>query len=568
MSTLAAAPAKKITPPRVGPRVAFAVLTGLAAAIVVAVTTYPALNGDVTYAFGGIETAGRSGVGVADVFVARPMAYRLLLGGLDGVRKLFGVGPASHVGQLIIRGQTDLLVCAVTMVLFVGIRRFVPVRVAVSIAVATTLVMVVAPPWHFLEPDWVAALAAVLAVGAACAPRQVWVGALLGGTAALLAVSVKLATAPIALLALLLVAVLHRRRAVGAASTTVILGIAWYALTRYLLPWEWIWLKDQAALVEDSPIHHGLRLVDLHHLIIGTGDVAILCPIVVAAPAAATALILLQPAGRPRLIGAAVAIGAAGLSVASAYGQAEYFSYHFAIVPVLAAGVCAAAFALSVPARGVLMLTALVMSIVSFVLMRQSVQWRVGHASAVTMAYFCVAAIAALAIWRSTSRTSFSAPWLAAVIVLCATIVQPALPGTPYSFSTYNRASLVRRPTNDGTIRLSERIGRDTPVLYLTFGTINMSLGNPTTCRYPSPQWLQRGAIDSRVRTFPSYFDNLKCLTDDHSARYLIWQRQWFPVHRANLHLQSLLWREFDCSPADRIPSPSTLVVCPARHPS
>ena len=36
-----------------------------------------------TYALGGIETAGRGGVSVWDVFVARPAAYRLLMVWLD-----------------------------------------------------------------------------------------------------------------------------------------------------------------------------------------------------------------------------------------------------------------------------------------------------------------------------------------------------------------------------------------------------------------------------------------------------------------------------------------------------
>ena len=42
----------------------------------------------------------------------------------------------------------------------------------------------------------------------------------------------------------------------------------------------------------------------------------------------------------------AVALVAGLLSVLSAYGQGEFFMYHFAVVPVLAAGVCGAAFAL------------------------------------------------------------------------------------------------------------------------------------------------------------------------------------------------------------------------------
>ncbi|MFD0516968.1 hypothetical protein [Paractinoplanes durhamensis] len=307
---------------------------GVVVLVAVVLTALASLNGDVTYALGGLETAGLGGVSVWDVFVARPLAYRLLMNVLD-----FTNSHDMAFTHRLIRAETDLLVAAVGVLLFVGLRRHLDKRAAAGIAFATGLALVVAPPWHFLEPDWMAALAAVVAVGAGLAPRRDWLGGLLGGAGAVLVIAVKLATVPIALLALLAIAVLSRRRAGWATAATAVLAVVWYLTTKHFLPWEWIWLKDQADLVADSPIHHGLRWRDFQELWRGLGDATVLSPVIAVAPAAFAALIRRVPDVRMRWLGVAVAVVAAGLSVASAYGQAEFYMYHYAIVPVLAAAV-------------------------------------------------------------------------------------------------------------------------------------------------------------------------------------------------------------------------------------
>src|SRR5687768_316494 len=55
--------------------VATAALAALAAT---AVASLPNLNGDVRYALGGLETAGGGGVSVWDIFISRPLAYKLV----------------------------------------------------------------------------------------------------------------------------------------------------------------------------------------------------------------------------------------------------------------------------------------------------------------------------------------------------------------------------------------------------------------------------------------------------------------------------------------------------------
>ena len=538
-----------------------AAVAGLVVLVTAAMTGLSALNGDVAYALGGIETAGRGGVSIWDVFVARPLAYRLLLGGLDDGRHLV-VGNASlPVEAIVIRVETAILIVAVAFVLYLGVRRFLGHRPAAVIAGSTALALIVSPPWHYLQPDWVAPLAAVLAVGAACAPRQVWLGAVFGGAAAMLAVAVKLATAPYAILALVLVFALSPRRAVWTALSTGVCTVLWYVLTKLVLPWEWIWLNDQANLVTDAPIHHGIRWDDIHRLLLALGDVVILNPIVLVAPAAALVLVRRRPPGKPRWIATATAVVAAGLAISSAYGQGEFFMYHFAVVPVLAAAVWGAAFALVPERRLSLLLGTAVAAAASAVLLRQPAQWRLDHATQVTSAYAAAAVIIAVLYVPARRRD----PWMSGAIVLCAALIPIILPGAPLSFSTYDYDVTNRSRDGVAYAELSERMGRDTPVLYLTFGAVNYAMGNPTSCRYPSPQWLQRGSAYPQVRTYPSYLDNLRCLTEDTRARFLVFQPRWFNLGKATPEVRAIINQRFDCSAATRLPAPPGLLVCPAR---
>jgi hypothetical protein len=564
-TTVGSPPAESPPTVRRTPRLVGGVVAGLVALASIVLTFASALNGDVAYALGGIETAGRGGVRLTDIFIARPVAYKLLVGGMDDLQALLSGDAAQPTQEAILRIETIVLVALVTAVLYAGVRRLAGPRAAAGVAVATGLALIVAPPWHFLEPDWVAVLAGVLAVGAACAPRRLWLGALLGGVGAMLVVAMKLATIPLALLALILIGLFSLRRAIWSAVSTAGFVALWYVLTKQLLPWEWIWLQDQADLVHDSPIHHGIRWVDIHHLLTGIGDVTILSPFVVLAPAAAAVLIRRLPAGRPRWVAAVTAVVAAGLSVAPAYGQGEFFMYHFAPLPVLAAAVWGGAFALCPTVRIPLSVLTVAAAAGSYVLLRRDPQWRLDQADHVTIAVFAVAAVLALLLWVTAGRLTISGPWAVGVISLCAALVQASIPGTPYAFSSYNRATPVTGWSGQELVDLSERLGRDTPVLYLSFGAVNHNMGNPTSCRYPSPQWLQRGATIPDVRTYRSYADNLRCLTDDKDAKYLVWQQKWFYLSRSSPEVRSLINARFDCSAAARVPAPEHFVVCPAK---
>lgn len=538
---------------------ATAALVALAAIVVASLS---ALNGDVRYVLGGLETSGRGGVSIWDIFVSRPLAYKLLMAALDKGRIVLVGGTASNTTNLVLRIETYIVVVAVIAVLFLGVRRVAGREAAAGIAGATGLALIIAPPWHFLEPDWVAAVAAVLAVGAACAPRRPWVGALLAGPAAMLVVAVKASTFPIALIALVVIGVFDRRRAAWTALSTVIWVALWYLLTKHFQPWEWTWLSDLANLVHSKP--QGIHIADVRMLRFAIGDAAVLSPVVVLAPAAAAALVS-REAGRRRWAGVVVAVVAGGLSLAPAYGQGEFFNYHFASTVVLAAGVCGAAFALCPGFRLPLAATTVLVTGVSLVLLHQPASWRLAHAGPVVWAYQIAAVALAVAAWFLAGRTRMSLPWSAGVVALCFALLPPVLQGYPYAFSTYDYNIRNGRSADAALVDLGRRLGTDTPVLYLTYGPVNHAMGNPTTCRYPSPLWLQRGALVPRMRTRPSYADNLRCLTEDQNARYLIVQNNWFSLPKSTPDVRALIDQRFDCSPAARVPAPPPLWVCPAR---
>ncbi|WP_433379821.1 hypothetical protein ACQPZX_14165 [Actinoplanes sp. CA-142083] len=538
-------------------------IAALAAAAAIVVASLADLNGDVRYALGCLETAGRGGVSVWDIFVSRPLAYKLLMAALDKGRLLLVGDSSGNTTSLVLRIEAYLLVVAVAAVLFLGVRRVAGRPAAAGIAGATGLALIAAPPWHFLQPDWAAALAAALAVGAACAPRRPWVGALLAGPAAMLVVAVKFSTFPIALIALVVIFVLDRRRAAWTALSTVVCVALWYLLTKHFQPWEWTWASDLANLVHSKP--QGIHITDLRKLRFAIGDAAVLSPILVVAPAAAAALIS-RETGRRRWVGAAAAVVAGALSLAPAYGQAEFFNYHFASTVVLAVAVCGAAFMLCPGFRLPLAAATVLVTGVSLVLLHQSASWRLAHAGPVVWAYEITAVAFAFIAWFLAGRMRLPLPWSAGVVALCFALLPAVLPGYPYAFSSYDYNVRIGRSTDGGLAGLGQRLGPDTQVLYLTFGSYNHAMGNPTTCRYPSPLWLQRGAIIPRLRARPSYADNLRCLTADSNAQYLIVHNGWFNLAKSAPDVQALINQRFDCSPAARIPSPPQVTVCPARR--
>jgi hypothetical protein len=211
--------------------------------------------------------------------------------------------------------------------------------------------------------------------------------------------------------------------------------------------------------------------------------------------------------------------------------------------------------------------SAVVLTATSVVLLWRPAQWRLDNEATVTTAYGILALIAAVAVGAAgAERRSRWAQTAVGAVAFTAAVALGTLPHVPYAFSGYDHAIYNERPVAAGYAALRDRIGPDTHVVYLTFGAINYLIGNPTTCRYPSPQWLQRATwTNSPVPEMASYADNLRCLTDDTQARYLVWQPQWFNVSKSSPQVRTLISQRFDCSPQLRIPAPKELMVCPAR---
>jgi hypothetical protein len=239
---------------------------------------------------------------------------------------------------------------------------------------------------------------------------------------------------------------------------------------------------------------------------------------------------------------------AAGLAAAALVQHRSPAAVAAVLVPVVAGGL----------GSGVAVLTA-------------PVQWRASHLTPVVVGYVAFSVVAV--VWGLLVRL----PWLAAtrthtVAALSAVAAVVAfgaanMPDAGYSFAGYHAdetnlsAYQLTAQTREQFAQLRAQIGPDTPVLYLAFGDINYLLGNPTDCRYPSPVWLQRSTYLAYVRDFPSYQNNLGCLTT--AARYLIVEQSWFDVSKLAPDVTTRLEGMFDCDHA--LHANEDLLACPRR---
>jgi hypothetical protein len=97
------------------------------------------------------------------------------------------------------------------------------------------------------------------------------------------------------------------------------------------------------------------------------------------------------------------------------------------------------------------------------------------------------------------------------------------------------------------TIR--NRIGGDTPVTYLAFGSTTYFLSNPTSCRYPSPVFLQRSRIPGEQEETRSWRETLACVSD-HPGEWLVWDTTWFVTKGLAPEVLSAITARFDCGRA------------------
>jgi hypothetical protein len=557
-------------------------VTGTAALVAAGAMCWSGLNHDVRYVLGGMRASGRGGFAASGVFVHRPLTYRWLLSGLDHLT----AGPVA-VREAWIRALVIALTAALTWWLRRGLGRFLPRREATAVAVAVGLVLVYAPAWDFLQPEWVAVWLAAASLAAGLALRRTPVAAGAAGVFAALAVLVKYTTAPTALLPLGALVVLDRRRGWWAAAATALAAPAGFVLAIAVQPREWRWFNELSALNPDTPVQQGLRAADLRLLAQTVGTEALMNPAVALLPAAV--LLLARGAATrrarwawPLLTGA----GVAGVLVALVV-QGQWFQYHLAALPVLGAALCGLAAARATrdaPHRvpSALVAAALLLGAAVPPAAARPLPWRTAHATAAYVLLSVVVAATSAAAWRAagarragtgsrarrTTRAGAGAgTWAAGVAALLAVAV-PAWPTTPYSFDTRHADFTAlerahdRRDLGRWLASVRDRIGPDTPVTYLAFGDVAYLLGNPTHCRYPTPDFLQRTRYDREITGQASYREDLRCVADP-AARFAVLDTSWFPLPAVAPEVAATVRGHFACGrPVAAYPR-FHLVVCP-----
>jgi hypothetical protein len=253
--------------------------------------------------------------------------------------------------------------------------------------------------------------------------------------------------------------------------------------------------------------------------------------------------------------------------------QAQWFLYQWVALPVLAAGVAATALALDRRPGAVIAVLGptAAASALSAIALVEPIRWRAGRLVEVAGVLILLAAVGVVLALRPPRGPS---PRVAVAVTLVATLLgfgAANVPGAGFSLTGYSAEITtisLQQQTAERRIEFAavrNRIGPDTPVLYLAFGDVGYLLGNPTPCRYPSPVWLQRSTYLPGLTGLSSYLDNARCL-DDAGPQWLVWQRSWFDLSRLDAALNRRIAVDYDCRPgiALTVPAAAT-VLCPRR---
>lgn len=512
------------------------------------------LNGNIRYQVG----VGRvSGYSVAETFSHRPLVFRLLSAAQawlpEQVSRL--AGPTTSWSAIVVfetgyRLIAMLAAAGAALLLWRGLAgRWGSLAWAYGLAAFAALAFT-APATG--EPDWVAAVLTVAAVGVGLLWRPS-VGATAGGLLLALAALVKISTLPVAVAGLILLWALDRRRGWLAAATALVSGLLATALIWWLAPWEISWLLDIKALQPDPwTLAHAIEARDYLF------NLAARWPAVALIPA-----FFLQ--ARRSEIGLAV-VGLA-LTASAFVIQAQYFVYHSIGFVTLATVLAVATIQRS---RGALRWPLLVLIGWTLVLFITPVNLRLAHPLWI---YTATAAwVVVLTGWQwaalrrppklSRTRTAWWAALLAVVSLLA---TQTPMSAESATLSNAGRTSIgatsVLRADLAVASRVHALIGENTPVAYLAFGSDTYTLGNPTRCRYPSPLFLQRVHADKKVPP-PDREENLACLAEP-SLQWLIWDRDWLRRKVSPADLIAAIDDNWDCDGATVI---GRYTLCPRRR--
>lgn len=485
-----------------------------------AVLAYP-VNGNIRYQVGVTRVSGFS---VAETFTHRPIAFRLLNAAQAWLPEALSraAGPPGSLARVWafeagFRSVAALLAAGAAALLWAGLRRHLGASSWPYAVAAYAALMFTAPATG--EPDWLAALLAVAAVGAGLLWRPA-VGAAVAGTLLALSALVKISTLPVAVAALVVLWALDRNRAWIAALAALASGVVAVGLIAWLAPYEIAWLLDIRALQPDPWTGEAASEAGQYAI-----NLAARWPAMALLPA------FFVGARRTETWPAALAVGLAAFGIAY---QGQYYIYHAIGLLTLSAGLAVRTVMRS---RGALRWPVLGLCCWTLVLFMLPADWRGSHAVPLHLA--TGAWVLGLAGWqwfalrRPVTVSRVRPGWWAAVLSLAGMLATQ----TPISAEslTIGPVSQTAR-ANLGALRADLRtaaeihdlIGADTQVVYLTFGASSYLLGNPTHCRYPSPLFLQRPESLANA-SLATRQENLACLLDP-GAGWLVWDRNW--LHR------------------------------------
>ncbi|HEX5040650.1 MAG TPA: hypothetical protein VFW95_11000 [Candidatus Limnocylindria bacterium] len=531
------------------------------------------LNGDVQYVLGGLSVAGD--IGWVDTFVHRPLPYRLFMSILNVGAGLLGLHTTDYVAyESVVRAGGIALALVSGALLWRALVPRLGRAAAAVIGGATSLALILAPAHDVLQAEWAATSLAVIALAVALLPRRDATAGVLAGFFLVVVAGMKISTVFLVPAVLVVLAMLDARRIRPVIVGTVGWGIA-YAAVLMLLPLERQWTFDSAALNALGSDRN------LHRALVAFSEKAMVSPVILFVPCALMmALGAMGGTLRRRLLVGAGVVGTALLLIGTSLAQGTWQVYHLAPVPVAATGFVAGVgvwwwmkygqppwpIVVGIPVAAALGIAFL--SLDTPTRIRLAGEARViGLVVAVLACAWAVALVRLAKAARSASEeppcAGQHAGAVALVIVAFLAFLPAQAPNAAWSVArdrtnaSWNAQSDTYR---QALADLAADIGHGGPVLYLAFGNVPYHMGIPTTCRYPSPLWVQRGTYYESLRELWSYKDNLACF-DGRLANDVVIETGWATPGK---HTDDLVrgLRDFDCTDP---PSRAGVEACPSR---
>jgi hypothetical protein len=491
------------------------------------------------------------------------MANRLVMAGLDGLT----AGPIPLREKLTV-SWAIVAVALAGLVLHLALLRRTTAWVATVVALSVFASLAWASEAYVLQPEWTATGLAVAALGLVLlgADRGSPAGRVLFGAAVVLlalAVLQKYTTVSAALLALLVVALLDRRRGIllavlSGALTLVLLGVT-FVLGRAELQWfsETSRLNPTAGLRFDAFGEWAVNWAWNN-------------PVLLAWPAAAALAVRLT--GRRQWVWGSAAAFAIVLAVIVV--QNQFFGYHGTPLLPVAAAVVGFAAARWVESAGSLLLGLVPLGVwvgVAWALYPAPIGWRFGYRYAMAGWLLLVVVVIAVTVWaQCRSRLRRAAPppirrlsRALTVVLLTVAITFPGWPATPYGFfgqDRSRRSEVVRQAELLADGAAVRAVVGDATVVYLADGETAYVVGARTSCAYPGSVVLYRSDVTG-VAELRSFADNLRCLRDP-AAGFLVLQTWRLPFAELDPRVGETVSAEFDC---DRGTLIRELLVCPRR---